>query len=282
MSDVSRSACIRSYKVIAVSFILFSFLGQAAPQVFASTAQDVQKETCDTMYVLYHRGSLIDDVYNAHGKKIFGKNYVDLTENDITLIYNTVLQCSEDDERKIEILKKNKKDSTIAYHNSYFMETERDKYIKRSMQSLQSAKDAASGRKIALREKEEREERERQDKQFVAENSNKALALLKNSYFADYPKAQGYKPIQKAFESFFSKPSWEIKPDRTGSDGWEVAFNGIATWNNQNSRFTFGFYIHGKEVREGNMTISWCSLSVNGNSISVQSRNNALATIFLN
>ena len=118
----------------------------------------------------------------------------------------------------------------------------------------------------------------------------KALALLKNSYFPDYPQSQRYRNIQRAFERFYDRPRWEIEPNGTNT-GWNVIFNGIARLGGQNARFTWIFSIDAQEVREGQIKgffdfgpIFWggSPLLVNGNPASVQDINTALAAIFLN
>ena len=83
-------------------------------------------------------------------------------------------------------------------------------------------------RKAGEQEKQKKEQAEA-DRLFLADKANmdKALALLKNSYFAEYPQAQRYKTVQKAFEGFFDRPTWEIEQNKFWG-GWVVTFNGIA------------------------------------------------------
>ena len=115
-------------------------------------------------------------------------------------------------------------------------------------------------------------------KSFIAANTDKALALLKNSYFPQYPQAQKYSNIQRAFEKFFERPTWEIQQL---TNGWNVVFNGVALINNQRARFTWIFPILASEVERGRIDVE-ATLSVNGNPDSLHDINNILAAVFLN
>ena len=190
------------------------------------------------------------DTYDGDGYGAkFKKRFLDLTDDDITAIYNSARKCSDDERKALE--KKHGKNSDAArFFNEYKVDMERSEFIKKAMHNVQERRRTIEQRNIqakAQKEREEAQKRQEQDKKsFIAENMNTALALLKNSYFASYPKGQGYPPIGKSLETFFARPTWEITPGKLGalSSGWIAKFHGIAELKNGNkARFTWAFFI---------------------------------------
>lgn len=139
------------------------------------------------------------------------------------------------------------------------------------------------------RQKEEQEQKQKDDERFIAENTNTALAMLKDAHFSSYPKKQGYETIGKAFNRFFERPNWEIQPT---AFGWMVTFNGNAKLvNGQKARFTWVFPVNILDVRAGgfekfdyNPLIAsfHFGVFVNDTASSLKDINNFLAAIFLN
>ena len=115
----------------------------------------------------------------------------------------------------------------------------------------------------------------------IQKHQKSAIKIIQEFYFDSYPKAQGYPPLGKALDQFFSKPSWNM----TIKDNfcWIVEFNGIAKWGQNNARFTFVFKI---DPKFSNGEISGYSFEysakVNNNNVSKNVVNDMIGTIYLN
>ena len=136
-----------------------------------------------------------------------------------------------------------------------------------------------------LRSEARNQEKEVQYVEFLKQNSNKIIAIIKQGYLDSYPKKEKYPPIGKALESYFERPTWEFIP-KTLLGVWSVVFKGVTTLKNgRKARFTFIFLGGASNITQENLdnhaipfTIH---LSVNDRDASQVELGNILATIFL-
>jgi hypothetical protein len=203
------------------------------------------------------------DIMADYGLRYTDKHMRHYTKNDVYIIYDKYLQCNTEQEDSVKLS---------------------NRFIEIANFHIQAAKQVAELQEehaeTQRRQQEAQKQQQEADKTFLTENTERALALLKNSYLREYPQAQGHKTVQQTFEEFFERPIWEI--EHSGTGGWLVVFNGIAKLGDQRARFTWRFSITAQDVREGRIQYLRPNLSVNNNWVSWPETNNVLADIFLN